>query len=931
MHVKRPIVLCCGNLALTELPSTTTNLRHRMDARTTADWHAISVTEAVARLDTNERDGLGHAEAGARLEQHGANRIREVPAARRYQVLARQFTDVLIIILLIAAAVSFAVGEIADAVTILVIVVLNGALGFVQEWKAEQALEALRSMLSPTCSVTRAGQPMEIDRIDLVPGDLVTLEIGDQVPADLRLVESLNLKVDESALTGESGSVHKDTGPVPGDTQLAQRTPMVWMGTNVTNGRALGVVVATGMATVFGKIAELTQSLGQEPTPLQRKLAVLGKQLGVISIAISAAVALVGVLLGKPLLEMFLTGVSLAVAVVPEGLPAVVTITLALGIRAMVRRHALLRRLQAAEALGSATVICTDKTGTLTKNEMTVTRIWMPAGPVQVTGVGYDPKGHFTVDGQKLDHRTRPDLLALLETGLLCNHARVTKTETGWRQVGEPTEAALVVAAYKAWQASDDGDAGVTEFSFNSARKRMTVVARRPEGLIAFTKGAPEVILSRATRILEGTTERNLTDDDRTTFEDAYRSLAGQGLRTLALARRVLPTNIELDEDKIESDLTLLGVVGIIDPPRPEVPAAIALAREAGVRPIMITGDAPETAIAIGRNVGMHVERAVTGGELDTMDDGALDELLTHDILFARTTPEHKLRIVAHLQAQGNIVAMTGDGVNDAPALKKADIGIAMGLRGTDVAKAASDMVLTDDNFASIVGAVEEGRRQYDNIQKFVRYLLSSNTGEVVAVFVNILLKGPLILLPVQILWMNLVTDGMTAVALGLEPGSKDLMEQPPRGAREPILNKTGAALLLGLGGYIGVGTLWLFHHYLATLGRSPEAIATAQTVAFTGIILLEKMNVFNFRSLRRPLHRIGFWTNPWVLGAWVITVGSQVAAVYVPFLQKVLHTVPLRWEDWLLMLAVAIPIFLVVEAIKILRTQGSQLRSAHP
>jgi len=922
MRQHRPILR--GIRALAEPAPATGNLRrHSMDTDTTIDWHAISATEAVARLDTDERDGLSHAEADTRLERHGANRIQEVPTARRYQVLARQFTDVLIIILLIAAAVSFAVGEVADAVTILVIVVLNGALGFVQEWKAEQALEALRSMLSPTCSVTRAGQPMEIDRIDLVPGDLVTLEIGDQVPADLRLIESLNLKVDESALTGESGSVHKGTDPVSGDTHLAERTPMVWMGTNVTNGRALGVVVATGMTTVFGKIAELTQSLGQEPTPLQRKLAVLGKQLGVISIAISAGVALVGVILGKPLLEMFLTGVSLAVAVVPEGLPAVVTITLALGIRAMVRRHALLRRLQAAEALGSATVICTDKTGTLTQNEMTVTQIWMPAGPVQVTGVGYDPQGHFRADDERLDHRARPDLLSLLEVGIVCNHARVTKTAAGWQQLGEPTEAALVVAAYKAWL-DPDGGAGVTEFSFNSARKRMTVVARRPEGLVAFTKGAPEVILARSTRILDGATERDLTDEDRTTFEQAYRSLAERGLRTLALARRLLPANIELDENEVERDLTLLGVVGIIDPPRPEVPDAIALARHAGIRPIMITGDAPETAIAIGRHVGMHVERAVTGGELDTMGDESLDELLTHDILFARTTPEHKLRIVTHLQGQGNIVAMTGDGVNDAPALKKADIGVAMGLRGTDVAKAASDMVLTDDNFASIVGAVEEGRRQYDNIQKFVRYLLSSNTGEVVAVFVNILLKGPLILLPVQILWMNLVTDGMTAVALGLEPGSKDLMEQPPRGAREPILNKTGAALLLGLGGYIGVGTLWLFHHYLATLGRSPEAIATAQTVAFTGIILLEKMNVFNFRSLRRPLRRIGFWTNPWVLGAWVITVGSQVAAVYVPFLQKVLHTVPLRWEDWLLMLAVAVPIFLVVEGIKTLRTQGS-------
>jgi Ca2+-transporting ATPase len=891
----------------------------------TPAWHTLDAREVIDRLETSPTTGLTSDEAASRLERFGPNRIREVHVARWYEVLARQFTDVLILILLAAAAVSFAVGEIADAITILVIVVLNGALGFVQEWKAEQALEALRSMLSPTCTVVRDEQQSEIERIDLVPGDVVVLEIGDQVPADVRVVEGVGLKVDESALTGESASVSKSEEPIEQGTHLAERSSMAWMGTSITNGRALGVVVATGMSTEFGKIAELTQSLGQEPTPLQRKLAVLGRQLGVISIVISAGVALVGLILGKPPLEMFLTGVSLAVAVVPEGLPAVVTITLALGIRAMVRRHALLRRLQAAEALGSATIICTDKTGTLTQNEMTVTRIWLPAGAIQVTGVGYEPKGTFVEDGTPIDPEQRLDLRSLLETGLVCNHASVTRTELGWRSLGEPTEAALVVAASKAGMYADTN--GITEFSFNSTRKRMTVVVQRPQGPVAFTKGAPEVILSRTTTILDGPDTRPLTDADRSAFEHAYRSLAERGLRTLALARRSLPPHVELSEDEVEVELTLLGCVGIVDPPRPEVPQAITLARHAGIRPIMITGDAAETAHAIGSQVGMHVERSVTGMELEAMDDTELDELLTHDVLFARTTPEHKLRIVTHLQSQGHIVAMTGDGVNDAPALKKADIGVAMGLRGTDVAKAASDMVLTDDNFASIVGAVEEGRRQYDNIQKFVRYLLSSNTGEVVAVFINILLGGPLILLPVQILWMNLVTDGMTAVALGLEPGSDDLMERPPRGAREPILNRYGAALLIGLGGYIGLGTLWLFHHYLAVLGTSVEAIATAQTVAFTGIILLEKLNVFNFRSLRRPLNRIGFWTNPWVLAAWTMTIGAQVAAVYVPFLQKVLHTVPLRLSDWLLMLAVALPIFVIVEGVKLWQDRR---RSSH-
>jgi len=651
------------------------------------------------------------------------------------------------------------------------------------------------------------------------------------------------------------------------------------------------------MATEFGRIARLTRDIETEPTPLQRKLAVLGKQLGIISVAIAGVVALSGWLLGKPLLEMFLTGVSLAVAVVPEGLPAVVTITLALGVRAMVRRRALLRRLQAAEALGAATVVCTDKTGTLTQNEMTVRRIWLPAGAVQVTGTGYDPAGHFEVDGEKLDYQQRPDLLALLETGLICNHAHVEKTATGWHEAGEPTEAALVVAACKAWLSLPGEHQTLTEFSFNSTRKRMTVIERRPDGhRVAFVKGAPEVILERCTQILDGSKERSLLESDRAACIGAYTEMAGHGLRTLALARRTLPESVALDDAAVETDLTLLGIVGIIDPPRPEVPQAVRTARKAGIRVVMITGDAAATALAIAERIGLPAKIAITGHELNSLDNASLDALLSDAVLFARTTPEHKLRIVSLLQKHREIVAMTGDGVNDAPALKKADIGIAMGLRGTDVAKGAADMVLTDDNFASIIGAVEEGRRQYDNIQKFVRYLLSSNTGEVIAIFVNILLGGPLILLPVQILWMNLVTDGMTAVALGLEPAEKGVMQRPPRAAHEPVLDRVGLLMILLLGGYIGGATLWLFHHYLQ--GGHEQALGLAHTVAFTGIILLEKMNVFNFRSLQAPMTVVGLFSNPWVLGAWAATIGLQICAVYVPFLQEALHTVPLGWAD---------------------------------
>lgn len=888
--------------------------------------YSQSIHDIINQLNTQADSGLATKEATNRLSQFGENKLEVQNHIHWYQILARQFIDVLIAILIIAAVIAFAIGEVGDAITILAIVILNGILGFVQEWKAEKSLQALANMLAPHCTVVRDGHEQKVEARLLVPGDIVVLEIGDRVPADLRLIEAVNLKVDESALTGESVSVHKETTPVSAETPLAGQRCMVWMGTNITNGRARGVVTATGMKTEFGRIALLTRNIKNEPTPLQRKLAVLGKQLGILSIAISVTIALTGWLMGKPLVEMFLTGVSLAVAVVPEGLPAVVTITLALGVRAMVRRRALLRRLQAAEALGAATVICTDKTGTLTQNEMTVRHIWLAAGAIDVTGTGYDPAGHFEVDGQKINYQQRSDLLTLLKTGLICNHSRVEKDQQqnkylGWHEAGEPTEAALIVAAYKAWLSPDTKEITVTEFSFNSSRKRMTVVEHQPDNSkVAHVKGAPEVILERCTHIQEGNQIRPLTETDRSAFITAYTQIANQGLRTLALAKRTLPESIGLDENDVEADLTLLGVVGIIDPPRKEVSQAITTARHAGIRVVMITGDAAATALAIANRIGLPAKKAVTGSDLNTLDDNTLKTLLAEEVVFARTTPEHKLRIVSLLQEQGEIVGMTGDGVNDSPALKKADIGIAMGLRGTDVAKGAADMVLTDDNFSSIIGAVEEGRRQYENIQKFVRYLLSSNTGEVIAIFVNIILGGPLILLPVQILWMNLVTDGMTAVALGLEPVEKGIMNRPPRAANEPVLDRTGMLMILILGGYIGIATLWIFHHYLSIGGE--QSIAVAHTVAFTSIIILEKMNVFNFRSIRAPISVIGLFSNPWVIGAWFLTVGLQVAAVYVPVLQQALHTVPLAWTDWGLILLIATPIFLVTEIYKILRWQ---------
>ncbi len=881
-------------------------------------WHSFDINTVVSKLNTHPESGLSTREAGNRLKKYGSNTLESFHKVHWYTVFARQFVDVLILILVLAAAISVAIGALGDAVTILIIVLLNGVLGFIQEWKAEKSIEALRQMLEPQCEVLRDGVNQTIDAKELVPGDIVLLNVGDRVPGDLRLLESINLKVDESVLTGESISVSKGTDNLPTDTPLAKRSSIAWMGTAVTNGSGTGVVTATGMSTEFGRIARLTETVDTEATPLQHKLAVLGKQLGILAVIISAIVALSGWLLGKPLPEMLLTGIALAVAVVPEGLPAVVTITLALGIRSMVKRRALLRRLQAGETLGCSTVICTDKTGTLTQNQMTVKYIWLLSGEYEVTGAGYEPIGDFHKGGEIIDFSKHADLIALLKSGLLCNHARISKDERGWYAIGEPTEAALVVAAKKAGMNVEENSEILSEFSFNSIRKRMTVIESRPKGLTAHIKGAPEIILERSTQIMDGSNVRPINNADKEAVTSAYHKLAKNGLRTLAIAHRPLCGDNTLDEYHIEKDLTFLGIVGILDPPRPEVSGAVRLARSAGIRSIMITGDAAPTAIAIAKSIGILAEKAITGKELTNMDDEELLEALDKQVLFARTTPEDKLRIVKLLQGTGHVVGMTGDGVNDAPALKKADIGIAMGLRGTEVARGASDMILTDDNFASIIGAVEEGRRQYDNIQKFVRYLLSSNMGEVFAIFVNILLGGPLILLPVQILWMNLVTDGMTAVALGVEPPEKGIMESKPRSSKESILNRNGIIKILLLGGYMGLATLWLFHYYLPD--ENGLALIKAQTMAFTGLIIFEKINVFNFRSLRAPLSVIGFFSNKWLILAWLSTIGLQVCAVYLPFLQKSLHTTALNLYDWLLIFVIALPVFIVPELYKIIR-----------
>jgi len=876
-------------------------------------FHALSAEETIKSLETSAKNGLTESEIQVRQSQYGSNTLIEKESVKWPLVLIRQFTSFLILILLVAAALSFFIGDELDTLAIFAIVILNGLLGFAQEWKAETALKSLKKMLSPRCRVIRDSRMQEIDAAALVPGDIVLLESGDSVPADIRLLDEVNLRADEAALTGESVSVAKNIHAISKDSPISWRTCMVWMGTHIVNGRGQGVIVATGMETEFGRIAKLTGDIQETQTRLQRQLAVLAKQLTVVIVGVTAVVMFAGWLGGRPALQMFMAGISLAVSAVPEGLPAVVTITLALGVRIMARQKALLRHLQTAETLGATSVICTDKTGTLTKNEMTIQKLWLASGEIDVSGVGYEPEGEFSKDGQGIDALSNPDLKALLETGRVCNHARITRADNGWAAIGSPTEAAFIAAAEKAGL-EESGHSAVCEFSFNSTRKRMSVIENCEGHMMVHVKGAPETLLMRSNKILIDSKEQDLNNDVRHTIEQAYKAFAQGGLRTLACARKTLPAQVTPDEETVETDLTFLGVVGIIDPPRSEVKEAIKKTRHAGIRVIMITGDSPDTALAVGRQIGLKVEKAVSGSELEKMDDEEILRLSDQDIIFARTVPEDKFRIVKLLQSRNQLVAMTGDGVNDAPALKQADIGIAMGVRGTDVAKGAADMVLTDDNFASIIDAIQEGRRQYANIRKFVSYLVSSNFGETLAVFVNIMTGAPLILLPTQILWVNLVTDSVTALSLGVEKAEKNIMDEPPRSIDQPILDKISFMMLALFGSYIGFATLGLYHLHL------DESYMVANTVAFTGMVAMANIRVLNFRSFDKPMHVIGWFSNPWLLVAVSSMLGLQLLAVYTPFLQQVLGTVALGWSEWAIIIAFILPMVLFTELYKNLK-----------
>lgn len=842
-----------------------------------------------------ESPGLSGPEVAAARAEFGPNEMPKLPPPPWWKTALRQVESPLVWILFVAVIAAAALGEHIDAAVIAAVIVLNAALGFFQEWRAERALAALTAMLDPTATVRRDGRETIIPARDVVPRDILLLAPGDRIAADGKLVRVQSAEVDESILTGESVPVAKLAGDA------------VSAGTSLVSGIAEARVTATGTHTSFAEIAKLTGGLDRRPTQLQIALARLATWLGFAAVAVALAVAAIGLIAGQHPLAMTLTAISLAVAMVPEGLPAVVTITLALGAGAMVRRQALVRRMQAVETLGAASVICTDKTGTLTENKMVATTAWI--------GGRFRDMADLAV-GAGASKDLDPLLARIGLVGRVCSHASITANARGqWEEVGSPTEIALLKLA-QTLPRSGAGEVAL-ERPFSSERKRMSVLYRTGGGLRLLVKGAPEVILERATRVVTAGGEKDLGAAERAELEAALQSMGEKGLRVIALADRACASKTDIKE----TGLTILGFVGLIDPPRREVADAIALAKSAGIRVVMITGDSPVTAKAIAADLAIPSEKVITGAALADLSDKDLADLLQGPVLFARTRPADKLRIVSALQARGDVVAMTGDGVNDAPALKRSDIGIAMGQRGTDVAQEAADVILLDDNFATIVGAIDEGRRQFANIKKFVRYLLSSNAGEVVALVVNLLVGGPLIFLATQILWMNLVTDGVTAVALGLEKAEPDQMRAPPRKPGSPILGVQGLGLILAFGFYTGSASLFLFYSFL------PVDPALANTMAFTAMVVFEKVSVFAFRSLKTPVSHIGWASNPSLLIALALTLGLQVAAVYLPFFQTILHTVPLDLSHWLWICGFALPLIVVPEIVKLLCVPGQQRR----
>jgi Ca2+-transporting ATPase len=929
------------------------------------DWHTLSAEEIMGHLKVHE-NGLTSIEAGERLVQYGPNQLTEAPRPTFLALFWGQLNNFIVILLIVASIISAFLGEWIDASAIMTIVVLNAVLGIVQEGRAEESLAALKKLTAPEAHVLRDGRHLTVSSRDLVPGDIVFLEAGNHVPADLRLLEAINLQVEEAALTGESLPVYKNAAMIlEKDIPLGDRRNTAFMGTTVTYGRGRGVVIGTGMRSQLGLIAKMLEEVDEEETPLQKRLDQLGKTLGWGALAVCGIVFLSAVIektnlnlltsagggvlvylksAKEVIVQMFIVAVSLAIAAVPEGLPAVVTISLALGMREMIRRHALIRHLASVETLGSASVICSDKTGTLTQNEMTVTRMWVDGQFFHVTGTGYSRVGEYQVDNKPIDLKKYPGLQSALWVGALNNDAQLEildGDDQSYRIVGDPTEGALLIAAAKAnayhtelHQAYPRQD----EIPFDSERKRMVTIhdIKEPRSTdaspfydgqlqgsdVIAVKGAPDVVLKlcKSYQTIDDKT-RPLDNSMRQRILDANDAMTADALRVLGMAYRVVPEAPATDSvpvDELERDLVFVGLAGMLDPPRDEVKQAMLKAERAGIRTVMITGDYPNTAQAVAHAIGLlHPGHEVlTGADLDQMSDDNLKNEIEKVDVFARVSPEHKMRIVDALQANGKVVAMTGDGVNDAPAIKRSNIGIAMGITGTDVAKETADMVLTDDNYASIVDAVEQGRVIYSNIRKFVYYLLSCNLAEIASIFIGMLVTKNSPLTAIQLLWLNLITDGAPALALGTEKGDPDIMSQPPRPPKEPIINRFMQVGILTQTIAITGVTLAAYFMGLKLHPGQPEF---AETMAFVTLSASELFRAYTSRSERYPLFMTRVFGNRNMNYAFLSSMALLLAVIYIPFLNTIFNTVPLGWKQWEVMLPLLLIPSIIAELVKYL------------
>ncbi|QAY65509.1 calcium-translocating P-type ATPase, SERCA-type [Paenibacillus protaetiae] len=893
-------------------------------------WHQLGTSELQEQLGTSLEKGLTDAQASERLQRDGRNELTEGKRVSPILLFLNQFKDFMVLVLIGATLISGLLGEYLDAITIIAILIINAVLGFIQEVRAENSLRALKELSAPIAKVIRSGVQMSVPAKELAVGDIVLIESGDRIPADIRLIDANSCYAEESALTGESVPVNKHAAAIAdAELPLGDQRNIGFMGTMLTRGTAKGVVIRTGMNTEMGKIAGLIEQTEAMETPLQHRLEQLGKILIIVAISLTVLVVIAGILHGQPAYGMFLAGVSLAVAAIPEGLPAIVTIALALGVQRMIKRKAIVRKLPSVETLGCASVICSDKTGTLTQNKMTVTNVWYGGRSLEVTGDGYNPAGSALEDGKEVDIKNDSTLRRLLQISALCNNAVLIHTEQDgkkkrgkekqqeeWELRGDPTEGALAVLSAKLGVSAKSLEGlykREKEFPFDSERKRMSVVVSHQGGRIICTKGAPDVLMDLCTYVLWDGKVVPFTATLKRKCIEAAEGMAESALRVLGLAYRDLrPAETCDNEQEAESQLTFVGLTGMIDPPRKEVRDAIAVCRRAGIKTVMITGDHQRTAEAIAAQLGIMPRGgiAISGKELEAMSDEQLDRLADNIYVYARVSPEHKLRIVKALQRHGHVVAMTGDGVNDAPAIKAADIGIAMGISGTDVSKEASSLVLSDDNFASIVAAIEEGRGIYENIRKFIRYLLASNVGEILVMFLAMMAGMPLPLIPIQILWVNLVTDGLPAMALGVDQAEKDLMQQKPRGAKENIFARRLGWKIISRGILIGVCTLAAFWITLRIAPNSADQLVKAQTVAFATLVLAQLIHVFDCRSSRSIFHR-NILQNKYLVFAVLSSLLLMLAVLYIEPLRPIFKTVPLGFREWcLVFVAAGIPTF---------------------